>query len=261
MPPPPPNNTTNADSITTFVAPAPPVADDQLQSILASARPFLRGELESVDENLPRPLAVLRSVGAGECWHKHGSFLDHLLHTYRILKLWGAPDAVCLCGLFHSAYSNAYVNLAIFDPSTGRDVVRAHVGDDAESLIHLFCVVPRHSLIHDDLLFKYRDEAEAEKGEFDAGEAWRKKLNSILPREGVKVKHIKTGEEIWLSRRVLAVFSLMTPLTPPHLTVCLSLCKPSQTPGNLKTWHVISAQNTWIILAFDHQHMATRTTT
>ncbi|CAL1374943.1 unnamed protein product [Linum trigynum] len=225
-PPPPPNNTTNDDSITTTVAaPPPPGADEHLQSILASARPFLRGELESVDENLPRLLAVLRSVGAGECWHKHGSFLDHLLHTYRILKLWGAPDAVCLCGLFHSAYSNAYVNLAIFDPSTGRDVVRAHVGDDAESLIHLFCVVPRHSLIHDDLLFKYRDETELrehlsqseislrkakEKGEFDAGEAWRVKLNSILPREGVKVKHIKTGERIWLSRRVLAVFLLMT---------------------------------------------------
>ncbi|CAI0444046.1 unnamed protein product [Linum tenue] len=223
---PPPDNRTN-DSTTNAVAPPPPgAADDQLQSILRSARPFLRGELESVDENLPRLVAVLRSVGAGECWHKHGSFLDHLLDIYRILKLWGAPEAVCLCGLFHSAYSNSYVNLAIFDPSTARDVVRAHVGDAAEDLIHLFCVVPRQSLIHDDLLFRYPDDAELrrhlsdseatvrkakeEKGELDAGEAWRVKLNSILPREGVKVRHIKTGEEILVSRRVVAVFLLMT---------------------------------------------------
>ncbi|CAI0444159.1 unnamed protein product [Linum tenue] len=223
---PPPDNRTN-DSTTNAVAPPPPgAADDQLQSILRSARPFLRGELESVDENLPRLVAVLRSVGAGECWHKHGSFLDHLLDIYRILKLWGAPEAVCLCGLFHSAYSNSYVNLAIFDPSTARDVVRAHVGDAAEDLIHLFCVVPRQSLIHDDLLFRYPDDAELrrhlsdseasvrkakeEKREFDAGEARRVKLNSILPREGVKVRHIKTGEEILVSRRVVAVFLLMT---------------------------------------------------
>ncbi|CAL1387959.1 unnamed protein product [Linum trigynum] len=220
---PPPDNRTN-DSTTNAVAPPPPgAADDQLESIMRSARPFLRGDLESVDENLPRLVAVLRSVGAGECWHKHGSFLDHLLDIYRILKLWGAPEAVCLCGLFHSAYSNSYVNLAIFDPSTGRDVVRAHVGDAAEDLIHLFCVVPRQSLIHDDLLFRYPDDAELRrhlsdseasvrkaKGEFDAGEAWRVKLNSILPREGVKVRHIKTGEEILVSRRVVAVFLLMT---------------------------------------------------
>ncbi|KAF2312313.1 hypothetical protein GH714_034172 [Hevea brasiliensis] len=128
-----------------------------LQTLLASARPFLRGELESIDVNLPSLVAVLRSVGAGECWHKHGSFLDHLLDIYRILKIWNAPDSVCLCGLFHSAYSNSYVNLAIFDPNTGRDVVRSHVGEAAERLIHLFCIVPRQPLIHDDLLFKYSD--------------------------------------------------------------------------------------------------------
>ncbi|KAJ6906955.1 hypothetical protein NC651_017587 [Populus alba x Populus x berolinensis] len=50
-----------------------------LQTLLASARPFLRGELESIDKNLPSLISVLRSVGAGECWHKHGSFLDHLV--------------------------------------------------------------------------------------------------------------------------------------------------------------------------------------
>ena len=113
---------------------------------------------------------------------------------YRILKIWKAPESVCRCDLFHSAYSNSYVNLAIFDPSTGRDVVRVHVGDEAKRLIHLFCIVPRQPLIHDELLFQFSDSelieylknseisvrnakengaVVADSGQF---EAWRKKL-------------------------------------------------------------------------------------
>ncbi|XP_042479983.1 uncharacterized protein LOC122060937 [Macadamia integrifolia] len=195
-----------------------------LQTLLDSARPFIRGELESIDPKIPSLVAVLRSVGAAECWHKHGSFFDHLLDTYRILKLWNSPDSVALCGLFHSAYSNSYVNLAIFDPSTGRDTVRQHVGDAAERLIHIFCIVPRQSLIHDDLLFHYSDSElvehlkisdislknAKEKGLFDYEENWRKKIRSLLPPEGIKVKHIKTGEDVLVSRRVVATFVMMT---------------------------------------------------
>uniref|UniRef100_A0A7N0T3W7 DUF6817 domain-containing protein n=1 Tax=Kalanchoe fedtschenkoi TaxID=63787 RepID=A0A7N0T3W7_KALFE len=199
-------------------------ADARLADLLSSARPFIRGELEKLDPKLPSLIAVLRSVGAGECWHKHGSFLDHLIDIYKILKLWKVQDAVCLCGLFHSAYSNSYVNLAIFDPSTGRETVRAHVGHEAERLIHLFCVVPRQPLIHDDLLFKYEEgelieqlkQSESslvnakERGVFDKEEAWRRKLNSIVPADGVVVKHIKTGDDLRVSRRIVAVFLMMT---------------------------------------------------
>ncbi|KAL9453208.1 hypothetical protein AB3S75_008913 [Citrus x aurantiifolia] len=200
------------------------INNDYLETLVASARPFLRGELEAIDKNLPSLIAVLQSVGAGECWHKHGSFLEHLVDIYRILKIWKAPDCVCLCGLFHSAYSNSYVNLAIFDPNTGRDVVRGHVGDAAEKLIHLFCIVPRQPLIHDDLLFKYSDQElvehlkasdvslrnAKEKGLFNAEEAWRKKINELLPADGLTVKHIKTGEDVGVSRRVVATFVMLT---------------------------------------------------
>lgn len=183
--------------------------------LLESARPFLRGELESIDKNLPSLVGVLQSVGAGECWHKHGTFLEHLVDIYRILKIWKAPDCVCLCGLFHSAYSNSYVNLAIFDPSTGRDVVRGHVGEAAERLIHLFCVVPRQTLIHDDLLFHYTDQELREhlkqsESESEANDSWRKKVQSLVPAEGIRVKHIKTGEDVLVSRRIVATFVLMT---------------------------------------------------
>lgn len=202
----------------------PSLQSQYLETLLSSARPFLRGELETIDKNLPSLVAVLRSVGAGECWHKHGSFLDHLVDIYRILKIWKAPDCICLCGLFHSAYSNSYVNLAIFDPNTGREVVRNHVGDAAERLIHLFCIVPRQPLIHDDLLFKFSDQElvellkvsevslrnAREKGVFNGEEAWRKKINSLIPENGITVKHIKTGENVQVTRRVVAIFLLMT---------------------------------------------------
>ncbi|KAF3651246.1 hypothetical protein T459_29748 [Capsicum annuum] len=201
-----------------------PAENPYLYSLLESCRPFLRGEFESIDKDLPTLISVLRSVGAGECWHKHGSFLDHLIDIYKILKIWKAPSSVCLCGLFHSAYSNSYVNLSIFDPSTGRQTVRGHVGEDAERLIHLFCIVPRQQLIHDDLLFKYTDsdlvehlefskaslKNAKEKGVFNGDEEWRRKLRLILPEDGLKVKHIKTGEDVLISRRLVAVFLLMT---------------------------------------------------
>ncbi|XP_050374914.1 uncharacterized protein LOC126792551 [Argentina anserina] len=186
-----------------------------MEGLLESARPFLRGELESIDKKLPSLVRVLQSVGAGECWHKHGTFLEHLVDIYRILKIWKAPDSVCLCGLFHSAYSNSYVNLAIFDTSTGRDVVRGHVGEAAERLIHLFCIVPRQPLIHDDLLFHYTDDElrlHLKQSESEANEncAWRKKVQSLVPADGIRVKHIKTGEEVLISRRIVATFVLMT---------------------------------------------------
>ncbi|KAF8021771.1 hypothetical protein BT93_G2030 [Corymbia citriodora subsp. variegata] len=201
---------------------SPPATAD-LQALLDAAQPFLRGELEVVDPRLPSLVATLRSAGAGECWHKNASFLDHLVGIYRILHLWGAPDAVCLCGLYHSAYPNSSVNLAIFKPNTSRDVVRGFVGNAAERLIHLYCIVPRLTLIHNDLLFHYDDselvehlklsemslQNVKENGAFKGDEAWRKKIQSLLPAEGIKVKHRKTGEDVLVSRRVVAVFLMM----------------------------------------------------
>ncbi|KAM3245545.1 hypothetical protein ACQJBY_056713 [Aegilops geniculata] len=191
---------------------------------LAAARPYLRGEEDRCgDPALPALTAVLRAAGAGECWHKHGTFLAHLLEVYRILRLWGAPDAVARCGLYHSAYSNSYVNLAIFEPDVGRGRVAAVVGDEAERLVHLFCVVPRQQLVHDDLLFHYDDAdlvadlarsedslLDARRGVFDEDEPWRRKIQRLLPADGITVKHIRTGEDVALSRRVAATFLMMT---------------------------------------------------
>lgn len=195
--------------------------DNYVQFLLVSARPYLRGELHPVDEKLPSLVGLLRSVGAGECWHKFGSFLDHLPNVYRILKLWKLPDAVALCGFFHSAYSDSDINLAIFAPSSGRETVTHYVGEATERLIHLFCLVPRP---HDDLICHYSDpelvehlhlsevslRRAKEKGEFDGEEGWRKKLQSLLPASGITSKLKTTGEEVTLSRRMVAAFLCIT---------------------------------------------------
>lgn len=49
-----------------------------------------------------------------------------------------------------------------------------------------------------------------EEGVFSTREGWRMKLQTVLPADGVSVKHIKTGEDVLLSRRVVAIFLLMT---------------------------------------------------
>ena len=84
--------------------------------------------------------------------------------------------------------------------------------------------MPRQTLIHDDLLFRYSDSDlmvdlevsrvslfnAVEKGVFDEEEPWRKKIRSIIPAEGITVKHIKAGDDVAVSRRVVAAFLLMT---------------------------------------------------
>ncbi|KAI5012134.1 hypothetical protein ZWY2020_024268 [Hordeum vulgare] len=47
---------------------------------------YVRAEEDQCgDPTLPALTIVLRVAGAGECWHKHVTFLAHLLEVYRIL--------------------------------------------------------------------------------------------------------------------------------------------------------------------------------
>jgi hypothetical protein len=198
---------------------------EDLPSLLAAARPFLRDELEKIDPELPSFLSILRSAGAGERHHKNGAFLAHLRNFHRIVHLWGAPLDITRCGLFHSSYANSYVNLSIFEPSTTREHVQQLIGAPVERLVFLFCAVPRHKLIHEDLHFQYTDaeladhlaasaasikQAAGETGVFDTSEPWRQKLCSLLPPGGIEARHFKTGETVSLSRRIVALFVLMT---------------------------------------------------
>jgi hypothetical protein len=68
--------------------------------------------------------------------------LDHLLGARALLAAWGARQPVCDAGLFHSVYSTeAYKAAAL--PLDRRDEVRALIGEEAERLAWLFCVMER----------------------------------------------------------------------------------------------------------------------
>lgn len=122
-------------------------------------RDFLAEDFAAIDPELPGLLAVLNQRHMAECWHKHGSFRDHLISVYRILALWGQPSEAQLLGLLHSVYSNEYVDLALFDAEGGRGDLVSLVGEEVESLIHSFCTIPRNEFA---IALLERDEIPAE---------------------------------------------------------------------------------------------------
>lgn len=79
------------------------------------AKALLAEDWARIDKRVPHLLARLTERGAHQCWHKHGTFKQHLLGVWKVLALWEQPQALARCGLFHSAYSNSYVNLASED--------------------------------------------------------------------------------------------------------------------------------------------------
>lgn len=110
---------------------------------------FLADDYLAIDPHLPEVMRLLNERRAGQSWHKHGTFKDHLVGTFRMLKLWGQSGETAYCGLFHSVYSNEYVDLALFDPARERYVLRDLLGAPTEELIYRFCTIPRTAFMHD----------------------------------------------------------------------------------------------------------------
>jgi hypothetical protein len=106
-------------------------------------KPLLAEDWATVDPALPGQLALILGRSAGEDWHKAGTFKDHLQGVYRTLALWNQPRDVKLLGLFHSVYSNEYVDLKLFDAAGNRGRLAEALGAETERLIHLFCTMPR----------------------------------------------------------------------------------------------------------------------
>jgi hypothetical protein len=154
-----------------------------LEQILAS-------DYDAIDPAiLSNSIKALKNRGAHRCWHKHSTFLDHLLGVHNILRLWGQGAIIGRVGLFHSAYSNSYVNLALFDPSSEREMMQQLIGNDAEELVHLFCTIDRQAIVVNTLL-----------------------RQGYIPKDGLFVPHLRyPNETIFLSSetlRLLVVFSM-----------------------------------------------------
>lgn len=89
---------------------------------------------------------ALRAVGAERTRHGGGSrsLLDHLVGTWSLLRRANEREAVQLAGLFHSIYGTNIFRVATLraDDPAHRAAVQTLIGEEAESLVFLFCTCP-----------------------------------------------------------------------------------------------------------------------
>src|SRR5580698_8160 len=107
-----------------------------------------------MDGQLENRLRFLRKASTGQMPHSDRALLDHLLGTRQLLIEWEVRPAVCDAGLFHSVYGTEHYELKAI-PLSMRDEVRQMIGDEAESLVWLFCIMRRKTF--DQNLRKDRD--------------------------------------------------------------------------------------------------------
>src|ERR1700677_2101462 len=98
-----------------------------------------------MDEQLENRLRFLRKASTEQMPHSDRGLFDHLLGTRQLLVEWESRLALCDAGLFHSVYSTEYYELKAI-PLSMRDEVRQMIGDEAESLVWLFCMMRRKTL-------------------------------------------------------------------------------------------------------------------
>jgi len=139
-----------------------------------------------LDPDAPGFLDILRASAATEIWHKHGSFYDHLHDVWHVMCVWGLPRPLCRLGLFHSAYSNSFVSMNLFNPDHDRQKVADMIGPEAENLVYKFCVIDRQ-----------RMDTHAVQ-------------EMSLPPDGLTFKHIRTGEPVHCSAAEIGAFLLET---------------------------------------------------
>jgi len=104
-----------------------------------------RNRCGSIDEQLENRLRFLRKANTEGMPHSDRGLLDHLLGTRQLLVEWEARPALCDAGLFHSVYGTQHYELKAV-PLTMRNEVQQLIGEEAESLAWLFCMMRRETL-------------------------------------------------------------------------------------------------------------------
>jgi len=97
-----------------------------------------------MNEQLERQIRFLRDVHTHEMPHSGHRLLDHLLGTRELLIQWASRPALCDAGLFHSVYGTEHYESAAI-PVSVRNTVRELIGEEAESLVWLFCMMRRET--------------------------------------------------------------------------------------------------------------------
>ncbi|MER6071759.1 DUF6817 domain-containing protein [Streptomyces sp. NPDC001817] len=96
----------------------------------------------TITASLEEKVAFLRQHGAGELAHSSADLLAHLEGVHDLLRAWGSRPQLCDAGLFHSVYGTEIFPTGAV-PVELRPVVRGLIGEEAETLVHLFGTVSR----------------------------------------------------------------------------------------------------------------------
>jgi hypothetical protein len=95
--------------------------------------------------DIKRLTDYLIAVGIEDIAHTNKTYLAHLIGVYRDLEAWGCPEDVCRAGMFHSIYGTELFQ-GFKLPLDRRPEVRQQIGERAERLAFINCVMDRSSL-------------------------------------------------------------------------------------------------------------------
>ena len=95
---------------------------------------------QTMNDLISTKIDFLKEMGADKTPHRDKTLLEHLIGVSEILKEMNAPEYIQDAGLFHSIYGTAYFR---HQTVSDRQVVQDLIGEKAELLAYLFCVLGR----------------------------------------------------------------------------------------------------------------------
>jgi hypothetical protein len=91
-------------------------------------------------------IELLERLPVGKIKHFGRPLKEHLIGTHDLLDQWQNSKNVCLAGLFHSIYgTKTFLPAALTAES--RENVRLMIGEEAETLVFIFCMSDRKRLL------------------------------------------------------------------------------------------------------------------
>jgi hypothetical protein len=95
--------------------------------------------------DMKRLTDFLVRLGIEQVAHTNKTYLAHLIGVYRLMEAQGCDEELCGAGMFHSIYgTQSFQGFKL--PPERRPEVRALIGERAERLAYLNCVMDRASL-------------------------------------------------------------------------------------------------------------------
>ena len=119
-------------------------------------------------------VALLTERGAADLVHviPGTTLLGHFERTEQLLRSWGNPEAVCLAGLCHAAYSSDGFEGQVLDHSS-RDAIAEVAGPEVEAIVYLYgsCDAGQvYPQIGHTWPVRFRDRFDASERDLDAEE-------------------------------------------------------------------------------------------